>query len=196
MSEPVRSRGQIRRLGLRSGGSVVARCRDFCRVALTDWDWPGPQESSGLTAEERELAVEDVLLVVSEAVTNACLHAGGPTELVIRLAPTGPPDTGAAGDLRIEVSDRSSRVPGFRPRGAPGQPGGNGLIVIDRLARAWGAVVTEEGKSVWMELAAPVPEGGPSPAPGAHGRLGDAPGPAPGPSAGGSSGPLDGAPGR
>ena len=90
MSDPVRSRGQIRRLGLRSGESVIARCRDFCRVALADWDWPG-SEGSGLTAEEREFAIEDVLLVVSEAVTNACLHAGGPTELVIRLAPTGSP---------------------------------------------------------------------------------------------------------
>ncbi|MCX4986424.1 ATP-binding protein [Streptomyces sp. NBC_00572] len=165
MSEPVRSRGQIRRLVLRSPESVVARCRDFCRVALTDWDWPGPPEATGLTAEERDLAIEDVLLVVSEAVTNACLHAGGPTELVIRLAPTEPRGTGAesdaapgpAGDLRIEVSDRSSRIPGFRPRGAPGQPGGNGLIVIDRLARAWGSVPGEDGKSFWMEVATPVP---------------------------------------
>ncbi|MFF5919786.1 ATP-binding protein [Streptomyces flavochromogenes] len=173
MSEPVRSRGQIRRLVLRSGESVVARCRDFCRVALTDWDWPGPPEDTGLTEEERDLAIEDVLLVVSEAVTNACLHAGGPTELVIRLAPaeprgagaaSGPPShaaTGPAGDLRIEVSDRSSRIPVFRPRGAPGQPGGNGLIVIDRLARAWGAVPGESGKSFWVEVASPVPANGP-----------------------------------
>ncbi|WP_328946196.1 ATP-binding protein [Streptomyces sp. NBC_00250] len=173
MSEPVRSRGQIRRLVLRSPESVVARCRDFCRVALTDWDWPGPPEATGLTAEERDLAIEDVLLVVSEAVTNACLHAGGPTELVIRLAPARPRGTGVpadaapgaatdaapgpTGDLRIEVSDRSSRIPGFRPRGAPGQPGGNGLIVIDRLTRAWGSVPADEGKSFWMEVATPVP---------------------------------------
>ncbi|WP_318211477.1 MULTISPECIES: ATP-binding protein [unclassified Streptomyces] len=170
MSEPVRSRGQIRRLVLRSGESVVARCRDFCRVALTDWDWPGPPEGTGLTAEERDFAIEDVLLIVSEAVTNACLHAGGPTELVIRLAPAEPrsddtetgAETGTAGDLRIEVNDRSSRIPVFRPRGAPGQPGGNGLIVIDRLARAWGAVPREAGKSFWVEVAAPVPANGPA----------------------------------
>ncbi|MCX5231912.1 ATP-binding protein [Streptomyces sp. NPDC006553] len=177
MSEPVRSRGQIRRLVLRSGESVVARCRDFCRVALADWDWPGSTEDTGLTEEERELAIEDVLLVVSEAVTNACLHAGGPTELVIRLAPAEQPGDGAesgaaaraavgvAGDLRIEVSDRSSRIPDFRPRGAPGQPGGNGLRVIDRLAGAWGAVPGETGKSFWMEVAAPVPANGPQAAP-------------------------------
>ncbi|MDX2560797.1 ATP-binding protein [Streptomyces sp. TX20-6-3] len=165
MSEPVRSRGQTRRLVLRSGRSVVARCRDFCRVALTDWDWPGRPEGSGLTQEERDLAVEDVLLVVSEAVTNASLHAGGPTELVIRLAPAQPAATGTAGDLRIEVSDRSNRVPDFRPRGAPGQPGGNGLRVIDRLTRAWGAVPVETGKSFWMEVATPVPADGPPVAP-------------------------------
>ncbi|MFE6067838.1 ATP-binding protein [Streptomyces sp. NPDC056525] len=177
MSEPVRSRGQIRRLVLRSGESVVARCRDFCRVALTDWDWPGSPEDTGLTEEERDLAIEDVLLVVSEAVTNACLHAGGPTELVIRLAPAEPAENGSesgaptraapgtAGDLRIEVGDRSSRIPEFRPRGAPGQPGGNGLRVIDRLARAWGAVPGETGKSFWMEVATPVPAYGPPAAP-------------------------------
>ncbi|MFE5941738.1 ATP-binding protein [Streptomyces sp. NPDC056480] len=177
MSEPVRSRGQIRRLVLRSGESVVARCRDFCRVALSDWDWPGTPEDTGLTEEERDLAIEDVLLVVSEAVTNACLHAGGPTELVVRLAPAEPRGdaaesgtparaaTGTAGDLRIEVSDRSDRIPDFRPRGAPGQPGGNGLRVIDRLVRAWGAVPGETGKSFWMEVAAPVPVNGPPAAP-------------------------------
>ncbi|MET7757434.1 ATP-binding protein [Streptomyces sp. NPDC005389] len=177
MSEPVRSRGQIRRLVLRSGASVVARCRDFCRIALTDWDWPGRPKDTGLTEEERALAIEDVLLVVSEAVTNACLHAGGPTELVIRLAPADPAGAGAgsggpprtvsatAGDLRIEVSDPSSRIPEFRPRGAPGQPGGNGLRVIDRLTRAWGAVPGETGKSFWMEVATPVPANGPPVAP-------------------------------
>ncbi|MFD3994431.1 ATP-binding protein [Streptomyces sp. NPDC058548] len=192
MSEPVRSRGQIRRLVLRSGESVVARCRDFCRVALTDWDWPGPPEDTGLTEEERDLAVEDVLLVVSEAVTNACLHAGGPTELVIRLAPAEPggdgaeraaptrAPTGSAGDLRIEVSDRSSRIPDFRPRGAPGQPGGNGLIVIDRLARAWGAVPGETGKSFWMEVATPVPANGPPASPQPSHRPEAPPSPAPG----------------
>lgn len=87
---------------------------------------------------------------------------------MIRLSPAESPEngaaSGAAGDLRIEVSDRSSRIPGFRPRGAPGQPGGNGLIVIDRLARAWGAVPGEAGKSFWMELATPVPATGRPPA--------------------------------
>ncbi|WP_435971612.1 ATP-binding protein [Streptomyces sp. Qhu_M48] len=169
MSEPVRSRGQIRRLGLRSAEAVVARCRDFCHVALVDWGWPAPAGATELTDEEREYAVEDVLLVVSEAVTNACLHAGGPTELVVRLVPTEPGGTGVVGDLRIEVSDPSGEVPAIRPRGAPGQPGGNGLIVIDRLTRAWGAVTTETGKSVWMDIPAPVPTPAPEARPALRG---------------------------
>ncbi|MEF9881295.1 ATP-binding protein [Streptomyces sp. P9-A4] len=165
MSEPAPTRSQTRRLGLRGPDAVVARCRDFCRDALTDWDWPGSAPSAGLTDGERQLAVEDVLLLVSEAVTNACLHAGGPTELVIRLAPAQPGTPEGAAGVRIEVSDRGAGIPRLRPRGAPGQPGGNGLIVIDRLSHAWGVVRREGGKSVWMEIAAPVPAGGdPGPA--------------------------------
>ncbi|MER8235088.1 ATP-binding protein [Streptomyces sp. NPDC094049] len=143
------------RLVLGDRGAVAARCRDFCRAVLADWDWPGPARPGGPTREERALALEDVLLVVSEAVTNACLHAGGPTDLVVRPAPEG--------GVRIEVGDRSGRVPRTRPRDAPGRPGGNGLVVIDRLTRAWGAIPREGGKYVWMEIAAPGARGTPAP---------------------------------
>ncbi|WP_063992016.1 MULTISPECIES: ATP-binding protein [unclassified Streptomyces] len=169
MSEPAGTNSRTRRLGLRGAESVVARCRDFCREALTDWDWPAAPPSAVLTVEERQIAVEDVLLLVSEAVTNACLHAGGPTELVIRLVPAEPGTPDAAVGVRIEVSDRSSGVPRLRPRGAPGRPGGNGLIVIDRLAHAWGVAARDGGKSVWMDVVAPA--GSVEPPDGASGLL-------------------------
>lgn len=129
---------QTRRLVL--GGAttgVVGRCRDFTRTALADWQWPGETES-----------VEDVLLLVSEVVTNACLHAGGPRELVLRHTLEG---------LRVEVSDDSPEPPTRRLPGNRALPGGHGLIVLDRLARSWGWVPSENGrpgKTVWLELPA------------------------------------------
>ncbi|OEJ32706.1 ATP-binding protein [Streptomyces subrutilus] len=130
---------QTRRLVL--GGAttgVVGRCRDFTRKALADWQWPGGAES-----------VEDVLLLVSEVITNACLHAGGPRELVLRHGPER---------LRVEVSDGSPEIPRRRPPGDRTLPGGHGLIVLERLARGWGAVPSPDGrpgKTVWLDVAAP-----------------------------------------
>src|SRR5437870_5042531 len=80
--------GQIRRLRLAGTRGAVARARDFAREALHDWGW-----LPAATADQRA-AAEDVLLVVSELVTNACLHAEGPEELRLRCA---------AKVLRLEV---------------------------------------------------------------------------------------------
>ncbi|EFL16163.1 LOW QUALITY PROTEIN: regulatory protein, partial [Streptomyces sp. C] len=115
--EPVAE--QTRRLVL--GGAtagVVARCRDFTRRALTDWLWPEGSE-----------AEEDLLLLVSEVVTNACLHAGGPRELVLRHG---------LGLLRVEVSDDS-------PRGAGAQGGAGPLPAGRARAGAAGAPREELG---------------------------------------------------
>uniref|UniRef100_UPI001E42CDAC ATP-binding protein n=1 Tax=Streptomyces clavuligerus TaxID=1901 RepID=UPI001E42CDAC len=72
MGAGLRRQGQTRRLGLSGGRGVVARCRDFTARALADWGWAqGGREST-----------DDVLLIVSELVTNACLHADSPSRRV------------------------------------------------------------------------------------------------------------------
>ncbi|MFD7227701.1 ATP-binding protein [Streptomyces sp. NPDC059881] len=96
--------------------------------------------------DERRAIAEDVLMVVSELVTNACLHAGGPLELVLHCTPDR---------LRIEVTDASPVPPRPRPHADPAVPGGHGLVVLARLARAWGSVPHGSGKTVWAEVAAP-----------------------------------------
>ncbi|MFI5984603.1 ATP-binding protein [Streptomyces sp. NPDC051555] len=135
---------------------VVTRSRDFTRRALTAWDWlpadPGAEADRGgdpAAAEAAEVA-EDVLLLVSELVTNACLHAGGPGALVLR-------HTG--GGLRMEVSDGSPEHPRRRSPDDPSVPGGHGLVVLERLSRAWGWEPNDVvgGKTVWAEVAAPIP---------------------------------------
>ncbi|MER6997922.1 ATP-binding protein [Streptomyces sp. NPDC000410] len=110
--------------------------QDFDMDLDEDFDWD----------DERRAVAEDVLMVVSELVTNACLHAGGPTQLVLHCT---------AERLRIEVTDASPVPPRPRPRADPALPGGHGLVVLGRLARAWGSVPSGSGKAVWAEIAAP-----------------------------------------
>ncbi|MFF5971246.1 ATP-binding protein [Streptomyces sp. NPDC012769] len=137
------AQGQVRRLLLHGAGGAVTRCRDFTAAALTDWGW-----LPGTTPEERERA-EDVLLMVSEVVTNACLHAGGPEQLVLRQS---------EGHLRVEVYDGNPASPRSDVPRSPSLPGGHGLMVLDRLAGAWGAAAKDDGapgKVVWLEVALP-----------------------------------------
>ncbi|MFI8826073.1 ATP-binding protein [Streptomyces sp. NPDC053431] len=134
---------QVRRLVLHRVEGAVTRCRDFTAAALADWGW-----LPAGTPEERERA-EDVLLLVSEVVTNACLHAGGPEELVLRHS---------GGLLRVEVSDGNPARPRVGGPRSPALPGGHGLMVLDRLAGAWGSADKGDGapgKVVWLEVGRP-----------------------------------------
>ncbi|MEU4269051.1 ATP-binding protein [Streptomyces sp. NPDC026092] len=132
--------GQVRRLVLFGTKGVVTRCRDFTEAALGDWGWIPAEDDEG---QER---AEDVLLLVSEVVTNACLHTDGPEELVLRQRDD---------HLRVEVSDASPELPRRRQPRAPSLPGGHGLMVLDRLAGAWGSEPRGRGKVVWLEVARP-----------------------------------------
>ncbi|MFH9347728.1 ATP-binding protein [Kitasatospora sp. NPDC017646] len=134
--------GDTRRLAFAGSEGAVQRSRDFSRAALRSWHWLPAADD-----EQRALA-EDVLLMVSELVTNACLHApGGPREL--RLDWDG-------ARLRVEVVDASPVPPRLAEAGDPARPGGHGLRVVDRLARAWGSVPEGGGKLVWLEVPSPL----------------------------------------
>lgn len=133
---------QGRRLSFDDQSGVVPLARDFTRQALYAWGW-----LPSATADQRA-AAEDVLLVVSELVTNACLHAEGPDELWI---------TCEKKVIRLEVSDRGTGQPAPRTPHRAGRPGGHGMFIVQRLCLDWGVVRTPgvAGKRVWAELGAP-----------------------------------------
>ncbi|MGW4475324.1 ATP-binding protein [Nonomuraea sp. NPDC004354] len=87
-------------------------------------------------------AREDVLLVVSELVTNALLHGDGPP--LLRLA-------GDESRIRIEVGDAAAELPAPRE---PGPRDGWGLHVVEQVSARWGAAPLDGGKVVWCELVA------------------------------------------
>ncbi|MEV7970396.1 ATP-binding protein [Sphaerisporangium sp. NPDC088356] len=86
---------------------------------------------------------DQVVLVVSELVTNALIHGAGTP--VLRLSCD-------ESRVRLEVSDTNAEMP--RPR-EPDAEGGWGLHVIEELTTGWGASPRVDGKVVWCELAAP-----------------------------------------
>ncbi|MFJ9927440.1 Histidine kinase-like ATPase domain-containing protein [Streptomyces misionensis] len=133
---------QVRRLELRGESGVVPLARDFTRQALYAWGW------LPAAAADRRAAAEDVLLVVSELVTNACLHAEGPDELVLTC------DNKV---IRLEVSDRGTGQPAPRNPHRAGRPGGHGMFIVQRLCLDWGVLRSpgRPGKTVWAELGAP-----------------------------------------
>ncbi|MEU5219154.1 ATP-binding protein [Streptomyces sp. NPDC020807] len=132
-----------RTLALGETSGTVPLARDFTRSALHEWGW-----LPAATADRRA-AAEDVLLVVSELVTNACLHAEGPESLrVVRRHQV----------VRLEVTDRGAGNPAPRTPHRAGRPGGHGMFIVRRLCLDWGIerVPGAPGKTVWAELAAPV----------------------------------------
>lgn len=133
---------QARRLYFDGQSGVVPLARDFARQALYTWGW-----LPAATADQRA-AAEDVLLVVSELVTNACLHAEGPDELRIAC------DNKV---IRVEVVDKGTGQPAPRTPHRAGRPGGHGMFIVQRLCLDWGVIRTpgSPGKTVWAELGAP-----------------------------------------
>ncbi|MFF7530601.1 SpoIIE family protein phosphatase [Streptomyces bobili] len=142
-------------------GSSLApgAARDLVRTAFDEWTGlglPCARELGGRLAE-------DAILVVSELVTNAVVHAGTDVALVCRLEAEPETDTCA---VVVEVTDRH---PSRAPRdGSPDTPYetpeyGRGLRLVATLADAWGVTYRRGAKTVWARLPArPVDEYGDS----------------------------------
>ncbi|MGB2757222.1 MAG: ATP-binding protein [Acidimicrobiia bacterium] len=90
----------------------------------------------------RSVNLDDVALVVSELTTNAVIHAHTPFVLKVEVA---------AGRVRVEVADGNRQHPKVSD-GVLSAVGGRGLLIVARLASAWGVVTTPAGKIVFAEF--------------------------------------------
>jgi CheY-like chemotaxis protein len=111
-------------------GTLIApkTAREFVRVTLADWDYGE--------------VIDDAILLTSELVTNAVLHAESDLEVRVSLR---------EGIVRVEVLDDS---PGglIRRQQSANATAGRGLAMVNTLAVLWGSDPIGDGKSVWFEL--------------------------------------------
>ncbi|MEV0920212.1 ATP-binding protein [Streptomyces sp. NPDC049967] len=95
-----------------------------------------------------EADVPDLLLCVSELLTNVIVHLGVGAPVTLHISGTG------SGRVRVELSDPA---PGVWPamRFAAGDAeSGRGLLLLDAFALRWGVEQGPYVKTVWCELRA------------------------------------------
>jgi anti-sigma regulatory factor (Ser/Thr protein kinase) len=121
---------RIASLSLRGDHAQVRHARRFTRRVLREW---------GLAALS-----DQTELLTSELITNAMVHAGGPTGLRLFRHQV----------LTVEVSDVDGHAPRMR-RALEDDEGGRGMHLVNELAHRWGSRGTRDGKVVWFELELP-----------------------------------------
>jgi anti-sigma regulatory factor (Ser/Thr protein kinase) len=93
---------------------------------------------------ERHLDIDgtDLTLLVSELVSNACVHGAEPIRVRLDVDQVR---------VRVEVEDGSPMMPEIkRPDGR--STIGRGLLIVESLSSAWGAQRVGAGKVVWAEV--------------------------------------------
>ncbi|MEU6883595.1 SpoIIE family protein phosphatase [Streptomyces sp. NPDC046712] len=117
-------------------GRSVATARAFVRDTLQGWGY----------AE----VVDDAVVLTSELVTNAVIHAGTAADVLCLRSEDG---------VRVEVADhypeREIPVQGGRTLAHPDRENGRGLLLCAALATRWGVEYTPTHKHVWFQLDLP-----------------------------------------
>jgi anti-sigma regulatory factor (Ser/Thr protein kinase) len=114
-------------LDLPPEATSVGAARHWLSEQLADWS------STGL---------ESVVLVLSELVTNAILHARTTVQVFLQR------DGNVA---RLEVTDKGSALPVAKEYGATAYTG-RGLHLVETLSRDWGVQTAVGAKIVWAEV--------------------------------------------
>jgi serine phosphatase RsbU (regulator of sigma subunit)/anti-sigma regulatory factor (Ser/Thr protein kinase) len=113
--------------------TAVAAARRFVRETLNSWQLPC-----------RDDLVSDAVLLTSELVTNAVVHAGTRVQVVCRLH---------GADIEVSVLDRHpARVIPDPPTGSSDRPSGRGLLLPGALSSSWGVTYAAAAKVVWFRL--------------------------------------------
>lgn len=92
-----------------------------------------------------ESTIERAVLLTSELVSNAILHAFSNGVLAVGVV---------HGSLRLEVIDGSREAPTWRSPGSSDNHG-RGLPIVDALADDWGVDISDSGKTVWATIESP-----------------------------------------
>jgi anti-sigma regulatory factor (Ser/Thr protein kinase) len=109
--------------------TAPSRARRFVADTLASWN------------VSREV-VADAVLLVSELVTNALLHARSAPSVEL---------TRTDGRIRVVVFDDSPLAPRRRYYATTAVTG-RGIALVDALASRWGTERDGDGKFVWFEL--------------------------------------------
>ncbi|WP_157529019.1 ATP-binding protein [Nocardia sp. NRRL S-836] len=88
--------------------------------------------------------LDDILLIVTELVSNAIDHGTSP--YVLRLFQSGAPC-----HVRVEVDDTSTDLPVLGTSRLRGDRG-RGMVIVNQLCKDWGVMPGPEGKTVWAEI--------------------------------------------
>ncbi|MBT2511203.1 SpoIIE family protein phosphatase [Streptomyces sp. ISL-98] len=118
-------------------GRSVATARAFVRDTLQGWGYSD--------------IVDDAVVLTSELVTNAVVHAGTTADVLCLRMEDG---------IRVEVADRypEREVPlqgSAQSFGSPDREGGRGLLLCAALASRWGVEYARTHKQVWFQLDLP-----------------------------------------
>lgn len=147
---PIRTSASAR-VSLPGTPLAASAARRFVRTALADWaalEVPAADRVTDRVADE-------AILLVSELVTNAVVHAGTAVEVSCALDVSD--REGEPPSLVVEVTDHHpTRV----VRGDPPDPderpeyaGGHGLRLVAEIAESWGTTYRRATKSVWFQMA-------------------------------------------
>ncbi len=124
--------------------AAAAAARRFVRDTLRLWELTGRSDS-------QDALVDDAVLLTSELVTNAVLHAGTPVQVTCRLLGDQPD-----GAVEIAVLDRRPAqlhpdLPHTAAEAAE-RTNGRGLQLPAQLASAWGVTYARAAKAVWFRM--------------------------------------------
>ena len=118
--------------------AAAAAARRFVRQILRTWN-------IAARTWDPDRLVDDAVLLTSELVTNAVVHAGTAFDVTCRLT---------SGELEVAVRDRhpARTLPDIPKAASASAERGRGLLLPSALASSWGVTYAKTAKAVWFRI--------------------------------------------